>query len=449
MAERDEDRRYMADLKECIVIRDEKIVALSSEMSRRDETIKDLKSKLEISENKVTRLAQRVEELTTELHNRNSPEFHEPSKSINKITTKLNKTKIPAKKTVYKPLSLEETFCAESFFRFFVVSLPQLARRSLCPFDIENSLIQTLGERPKSLSSSGEADLLVEVVNKAQSEKLENMISLCNVQYTVKKSEFFGIMKGLIYIYDTEVENFESFKNGLVERYQLENFEEARWIKTRNPNTRVFVLSSYSEKLPDYVRIISEPTLTRIFPYRDLPLRCKKCLKYSHTTKRCNSDVRCSRCSGEHSLENCTETEVKCLNCSEKHEAGSLQWPVRMKEQEILDLQKRLKIGRAEARRIVEGDSASLDEISPTPMDQYFEIQADATQLRKICPFKIEKFLIKKLNVKRENISIDRKNYIIKCENQFEMNKIQCLKPICDTFLAKRVPTNIIMDRKA
>jgi len=433
MAEREQQNaQYMTDLKECVIVRDEKILALNSEMNKRDELISELKLKLEKSEESVRKLTESVEELVAKLNS--STETVSVASTSDKSTSNTNsKGKANTKKkAVYKPLAMEEVFAPEPFIRFFVVSLPQAKKQSLCPFDLEQNLIDVLGGRPMTLSSSGADSLLVQVANKSQSDKIQNLSSLCEVQCVVKKHEFFNTARGLIYLYNTELTDINSFKSGLIDRYHLQSVEEATWIKTKNQNTKVFMISSYQDNLPEYLKIISESTMTKVYPYQDSPLRCRRCLKYGHTAKRCSSDVRCERCSGHHSADSCHEEDFKCFNCEGMHRAGSRECPTRKKEESILNMQKKMKTGRAEAMRLVEGGANNQTSPRTDNVCEYYEIKTKNEVLRKMCPFKTEKFLVDSLGISRENITIDKNNYIVKCENKAQSKKAANLKTILD-----------------
>jgi len=444
MAEREsENAQCMTDLKECVIVRDEKIIALNSEMEKRDELITELKVKLEKSEQSVKELTETVKELVTKLESNIQAANVGPtcvkSTSSELSDAKNGTRKKTARKTTYRPLSLEEVFTSEPFCRFFIVSLPQYKRQTLCPFDIEKSLISALGGQPVSISSNGTDGLLVHVASKSQSDKIERLTSLCELQCVVSKHEFFNTTRGLIYLYNTEFEEMDSFKKGLMERYQLQSVEEATWIKTKNQSTKAFILSTYQDNLPEYVRIISEATLTKVIPYQDSPLRCKKCLKYGHTAKRCSSDPRCERCSGHHNADRCEEDEVKCFNCDGAHRAGSRDCPVMKKEEDVLKMQKKMKVGRAEARILVDGEADNQRAIDAEQFCEYYEINADSTLLKKKCPFRIEKYLVSKLNTRRESISSDRKKFIVKCENKAQSNKAANLRTILD------IPCQVIL----
>ena len=58
------------------------------------------------------------------------------------------------------------------------------------------------------------------------------------------------------------------------------------------------------------------------------PIRCKKCLKFGHIEKICNSKLTCSKCSLEHNSTSCTELNYKCINCNQNHSSTSRNCPI-------------------------------------------------------------------------------------------------------------------------
>ena len=42
---------------------------------------------------------------------------------------------------------------------------------------------------------------------------------------------------------------------------------------------------------------------------------CKKCARFSHSSKKCENQVTCNKCTDVHSPSKCTSTVSKCTNC--------------------------------------------------------------------------------------------------------------------------------------
>ena len=139
---------------------------------------------------------------------------------------------------------------------------------------------------------------------------------------------------------------------------------------------------------------------------------CKKCLKYGHTEKRCQSQVvLCGRRAGPgHQSGGCISEVEKCGSCGGAHISGHASCLDRKKEQTILGIQKQQKVGRALARQIVEtviNIHTCAEERKPYA--GYIDIEIDPNEKLKLCSFKVEKSLQTELSVAATQISGNRK----------------------------------------
>ena len=75
---------------------------------------------------------------------------------------------------------------------------------------------------------------------------------------------------------------------------------------------------------------------------------------------------------------------------------GHSTCPDERKEQEILDIQKKQKVGRARACQIFEtgGDIQTYNDVGKSYV-KCIDIKIDPEQKRKLCPFMVEMFLQK------------------------------------------------------
>ena len=94
---------------------------------------------------------------------------------------------------------------------------------------------------------------------------------------------------------------------------------------------------------------------------------------------------------------------------------------IKQKEEMVLDIQRRMKVGRAEARRI-QKETYKSREIPAC--ERYYKITFDNSARRKIYPFKKENSLKTEYSIKRDNITTNRNSFIIKSENVKQSNKI-------------------------
>ena len=86
--------------------------------------------------------------------------------------------------------------------------------------------------------------------------------------------------------------------------------------------------------------------MTKVFEYKERPLRCYKYQKYGHTHKRCSATENvCGRCTKEHLTEQCTSDEKKCANCQRGHEANDPTCDTRKRERRFWQCRKKRKLG--------------------------------------------------------------------------------------------------------
>ena len=70
--------------------------------------------------------------------------------------------------------------------------------------------------------------------------KIDNV---CGMKCITKEHGFFNESRGMIYIYNSEVDDMESFKKGLKEQYFVTSVTEAHWVKPRGQGAKAYVLA--------------------------------------------------------------------------------------------------------------------------------------------------------------------------------------------------------------
>jgi len=389
-ANQKEAKAYVDTLMECIQLRDERIIAKDCELKGKEEVISELKEKVDQSNVEIAKLSTDVEELSKQLKVREAEATLQIQRLAEKRSDEQRKRR---QKPVFTPVPLETLFRGETFERFFTVELPQDVKRITNPFDLETDLASKIGGLPQSITSSGKDSLLVEVRNKSQSDLMKNVNSICNAHCVTRSYALFNERKGLIYVYNIEEDNVISFCEGLAEEYNLQSVQEAKWIHPKNGG-KAFLICTCQDELPAYLKIFGEYSLTKVYPYRDIPRKCKKCLEYGHPEKYCKSTyANCSRCAERHRTADCSlqrDGTCKCYNCGGDHPSGHPSCAVRVKEEKIIDLQKAMKVNRRQAVRILNGEN--VQDRKSGVYCRYIQISMNATQRRKLCPFKVERF---------------------------------------------------------
>jgi len=244
-------KEYADQLKECINLRDEKLIVKEQEIENRNETIANMKEQMISDKVKITELTATVESLQEQLDGRTN--------------SKIRATK---KKSVVAITTSERLFQADTFEKFFTIKLTSNSKRTICPFKFERGLIQNLGGSPLSISKGGKDAYLVEVRNKSQSEKILCVSEIDGKPCTVRPHTLFNDTKGLIYIHNSEIDDFQSFKDGLCHEYRFRDVVQAHWIKTRQNSQAFIVVINESVICPSY----PHPCHRRIHSDKSVPI---------------------------------------------------------------------------------------------------------------------------------------------------------------------------------
>ena len=231
------------------------------------------------------------------------------------------------------------------------------------PWAIEKSFTNEIGKKPISIRSSAQpSEYIIEIAKESESKILPTIKSLAlpeyqkTVQVEITPCNSINQCKGLIYIQDHNVSDnntADNFCSRLQKEYNLHEVQKAIWIKTKNPNSTPLLLTFRENEPPRFLNIPGESAKTKVYEYFERPMNCKKCLEYSHTVKNCRKQTpTCAKCSVEgHKTEACLSLELKCLHCGGEHQAVSRNCPVFKTEEEIIKMQTKQRISKAEARR--------------------------------------------------------------------------------------------------
>jgi len=409
-------------LKECICVRDEQLEVAREEIRSKDAIIENMREQIVECNSKIEKLTQLVVSLKEDTEQRKSE----------KSTVRKN-DQSKRRTLTYKPMSLEETFSTPAFNRFYIMRFAAGIKRDMCPFEFEKSLIAAIGSSPESITAGGRDGFIVKVRSAQQGMEINKITEIDGKGCNVQEHTFFNETKGVINIYNSDVLDLASFAEGLKIEYGFTKVERADWMSRGNSTCKSFILSTNSEQLPTYIRITGENQLTRVYPFKDKPMRCTKCQTYGHTVKRCNSSTSvCGKCSDNHPTDECTTENMKCANCEGQHRAGSRDCPVRKKEDEILDIQAKMKVGRSEAKKIADGNVPSTHhEAKSKDFGFYFKIQLQKEKQRQVCPFRLENELRNELKIPRTNINTDRNSLVVRCNNEQQKQKVANVKNIC------------------
>ncbi|XP_049513716.1 uncharacterized protein LOC125940962 [Dermacentor silvarum] len=259
-----------------------------------------------------------------------------------------------------RPLSkrgrTDETFLfsaknIDKFPRFHIIhtECPEMTARLVSPFLVSKCLTDIIGPGYKATKMAS-GDLLLEVQNKTQYDKLNTLLSFGNTPITVTAHRSLNTVRGVVS--DSDLLNLT--ENELLDGWKDENVIQVQRIKIRRNDqeipTKHLILTFGSSILPEYIQ--AGYIKIRVRPYIPNPRRCFKCQKFGHSSQSCRGRTSCAKCgaNNEHTAENCT-SDPHCSNCDGDHPAYSRSCPAWKREKEIITLKVKENISFNEARK--------------------------------------------------------------------------------------------------
>lgn len=359
----------------------------------------------------------------------------ENTENVNPYLTQTKSRKSKRKKFI--PLDLTNLPNAENVQRFFyTLRFSYEDRREICPYKLLKELKDKIGNNIKIHSSNGNS-FIIELPSQAEINKLNNIQILQNKPIlTISKHKFFNNTKGLIFIYQYDLNNFNEFAQSMKEENpNIEEIVEATFIKSQKYPSKPLLITFNTTTLPFYLDIPGERSPTNVIPYKPKPMRCYNCLKYGHTTAKCNSNAKCRICtSEEHDQHNCNETP-KCLYCNKEHSTGNQYCEREIKENKILQIQTEQKVGRRRAEEILNGEEIETY-YTEASFTKFFTIQVTENlgnqsstniPLKSINPYQIKKHIQTHLGSKPGSLRCINNEYILEVMNKQQSEKIQSM----------------------
>ena len=195
-------------------------------------------------------------------------------------------------------------------------------------------------------------DILLEVKDKAQFQKLANLVAFGDKPVTVTAHRTMNTVKGVV----SDDDLMDLSDEELLTGWKEQNVVQVQRIKIRRENkelpTRHIILTFASSTLPDEIE--TGYLKLRVRPYIPNPRRCFKCQRFGHASQSCRGQLTCAKCGTTgHSTDDDCNAEVHCANCDGDPLAHSRSCAAWKKEKEILTIKVTHNISFREARQRV------------------------------------------------------------------------------------------------
>ena len=81
----------------------------------------------------------------------------------------------------------------------------------------------------------------------------------------------------------------ESFKTGLVKRYDVKEVMSASWIVSKSSYGKSFLLTFKRSIPPAFFEVPGEAKNIKVYEYKQKSLFCTNCLEYTHSKRNCKN----------------------------------------------------------------------------------------------------------------------------------------------------------------
>ena len=200
------------------------------------------------------------------------------------------------------------------------------------------------------MSELKDGDILVEVANKEQSDRIKIMKKLNGLNISVSEHKTLNCTKGTIHAKRFCDLDEEELLADLAEDHVTDIYKIKRREGDSLINTGTMILTFDHFALPKQVSI--GWVYYDVREYIPNPRRCFKCQRYGHGTKVCRSqDDRCANCGEFGHMDRGCSNPTNCCNCEEPHPSYSKKCQTYLQEKEILTVMTKEKMSYPEAKK--------------------------------------------------------------------------------------------------
>ena len=179
-------------------------------------------------------------------------------------------------------MSLENQYANKR--KYYMVTFNEEALRSVNPSATIDKITQVTGHPPVRVTGNNRASVTIQI-KEGKDENICAIDKIDGISCKVLLHSKYNHSKGLIYVYEYDLEDIEEFKTGLHEQYKVIDVQQATFIKTKSPNTRAFILTFSGGNIPYSIYIPGEKQDTRVSKFRNKPLMGNDCHKYGHVKR--------------------------------------------------------------------------------------------------------------------------------------------------------------------
>ena len=269
-------------------------------------------------------------------------------------------TRARAKQILQGQAIVTQTKQQKTFPTVFDCQMPTETKRKFSPFLLEKCIQSRIGSKPRSIRTQDKSCFTIEVSSFQESVDMMKITQLNGIPVNMSVNTSLGVQKGLIYVHGYNMSELESYCNSLKSQYNLVKVEDPVWIKPQGNRLSKALLLSFRGDLPTFIDIPGEIMRTKVYEYKKKPLLCTNCLEYGHSHSICRGSAKCMNCSGnDHCPSNCS-SQPKCYHCGLNHKTGSRTCQEYKAEEEVLCIQARSKVSKAQAKLIFERENPSF-----------------------------------------------------------------------------------------
>ena len=239
--------------------------------------------------------------------------------------------------------------------RFLIVKAKDDESIRLSIFGIQKLLSCAIPGEIKSAKKLRNGCVLIESINKNQSDKLLAMTAWVDQVVTVTAHRSLNSCRGLI-----RCREFRDCDESEV-RLALsgQGVTAAKRISVKRDGkvepTNTFILTFGLPSIPSYVT--AAYMKIPVESYIPNPLRCYSCQKFGHGQSTCNRQAICAKCAEHGHLDSVCPNNARCANCRGPHTAYSKDCPEWTKQREINKVKYTRNVSFIEAKNIVDKQS--------------------------------------------------------------------------------------------